>query len=212
MTTTPQVLAFAGVVVLGAMSPGPDFAVVVRHSIVSGRARGMAAAAGIAAGVLLWASIAASGIAALIAVAPGLLTVIKLGGAGYLSLLGVKALWSARQAGGVRADYETPVPAGPDRWTAFRDGLVCNVLNPKAAVFFVALLPQFLPAAGGLVETLTLSVIAVAITAAWFLTVATLVAALRRLFRRPWVRRCLDGLAGVAFIGFGLRLAFASAR
>ncbi|MFR9779615.1 LysE family translocator [Micromonospora sp. MS34] len=212
MTTGPQLLAFGGVIVLGAVSPGPDFAVVVRHSAVSGRAHGMLAAAGVAAGVLGWAIAAASGVAALVTLVPVAFTVIKLVGAGYLAVLGLRALVAARRAGDFRVEPSVPGAARPGRWVAFRDGLLCNILNPKAAVFFVALLPQFLPVDPGLLDTLTLSVTAVAITGAWFVAVAILVGGLRRLFARPAVRRAVDGVTGVVLVGLGVRLALTGAR
>jgi threonine/homoserine/homoserine lactone efflux protein len=197
---------FVVVIALGAMSPGPDFAVVVRHSVISGRRPGMATALGIAAGVFVWAAAAASGVAALIAWAPGALTALKLVGAAYLLYLGVRAL----RAGG---DLE-PVEASARRGlgAAFRDGLLCNMLNPKAAVFFVALLPQFLPAEPRVLDTVVLSAVAVAITAIWFLSVAGLVSALRRLLARAAVRRAIDRVTGVVLIGLGVRLAVTAAR
>jgi threonine/homoserine/homoserine lactone efflux protein len=212
MTTMPQTLAFGSVVVLGAISPGPDFAVVVRRSALSGRTHGMATAAGVAAGVFGWAVAAATGVAALVSLAAGVFTVIKLLGAGYLVLLGVNALRSGLRAGGVRSGPDTRSAAEPDLWAAFREGLLCNALNPKAAIFFVALLPQFLPADPGITDALMLSVLAVAITAVWFLAVANLIAAIRRLFSRPAVRRTVEGLSGAVLIGLGVRLAFTSTR
>lgn len=212
MSIVPQLLAFGGVIVLGAVSPGPDFAVVVRHSAVSGRAHGTLAAVGVAAGVFGWAVAAASGVAALVTLVPVAFTVVKLVGAAYLAFLGLRALGAARHAGDLPLEPAGPGTARPGRWAAFRDGLLCNILNPKAAVFFVALLPQFLPADPGLVDTVTLSVVAVAITGAWFLAVATLVAGLRRLFGRPAVRRAVDGVSGLVLIGLGVRLALTSAR
>ncbi|MBL7259296.1 LysE family translocator [Actinoplanes sp. LDG1-01] len=188
------------------MSPGPDFAVVVRHSVVSGRGHGLATAAGIAAGVFVWAAAAASGVAALIAWAPGALTALKLVGAAYLLYLGVRSLRSGGQAATVEPGTRK------SRGAAFRDGLLCNVLNPKAAVFFVALLPQFLPADPGIVDTVVLSGLAVAITIVWFTSVALLVSALRRLLDRAPVRRAIDRLTGVALIALGVRLAVTTAR
>ncbi len=203
MTTATQLVAFCGVVSLGAMSPGPDFAVVVRRSALRGRAEGMAAAAGVAAGVFLWAVAAAAGVAALVATVPVVLTTIRYAGAAYLAYLGVRALVAAAR---------TPAAAGPEpppgsTGGAFREGLLCNALNPKAAVFFLALLPQFLPAHPGTVDTLALSLLAVAVTLLWFCTVANLVALFRRLFTRSRVRRTLDGLSGAALLGLGARLA-----
>jgi threonine/homoserine/homoserine lactone efflux protein len=164
--TTAQVLTFAGVVALGAMSPGPDFAVVMRRSALAGRADGMATAVGVAAGVFAWAIAAATGVAALVAMSSVAFTIIKLVGAGYLFYLGVNALRSAWRSGDFRSGPNTGSTAGPGLWGAFRDGLLCNALNPKAAIFFVALLPQFLPADAGLIPMLTLSLIAAVITTA----------------------------------------------
>ncbi len=212
MLTTAQVLTFGGVVALGAMSPGPDFAVVMRRSALGGRAHGTATAVGVAVGVLAWAIAAATGVAALIAAAALAFTLIKLVGAGYLVYLGVQALRSARRSREARSGPSLGPAAGPGLWGPFRDGVLCNALNPKAAIFFVALLPQFLPAGAGLLPLLTLSLIAVGITAAWFITVANLVAAFRRLFARPAVRRLIDGMSGTVLIGLGVRLAFTTAR
>ncbi|MFI7540529.1 LysE family translocator [Actinoplanes sp. NPDC049599] len=112
---------------------------------------------------------------------------------------------------GVRAVHAAirPPGAGPggrpgSAGGAFRDGLLCNALNPKAAVFFLALLPQFLPAAPTVADTLALSLLAVVITLLWFGTVANLVAVFRRVFARSKVRRTLDGLSGAALLGLGV--------
>ena len=202
MTTATQALAFTGVIALGAMSPGPDFAVVVRRAAIDGRIPGVAAATGVAAGVFLWSVAAAAGVAALVATAPAVLEVIRWAGAAYLAYLGIRALMAAARPA------PAPLAAGPGSARgAFRDGLLCNALNPKAAVFFLALLPQFLPARPGALDTLTLSLLAVLVTLVWFSTVALLVAALRRLFERTAVRRGLDGLSGLALLGLGARLA-----
>ncbi|QLQ40372.2 LysE family translocator [Micromonospora robiginosa] len=209
--TIAQVLAFAGVVALGAMSPGPDFAVVTRRAALAGRAHGMATATGVTAGVLAWAVAATTGVAALVAAAGVAFTVVKLVGAGYLVLLGVGALRSSWRPRHRRPEPDAVPAAGPGLWGAFRDGLLCNALNPKAAIFFVALLPQFLPADAGLVPLLTLSLIAVVVTAVWFLTVANLVAAAHGLLSRPAVRRAVDGVSGTVLLGLGVRLVFTTA-
>ncbi|WP_346106876.1 LysE family translocator [Nonomuraea maheshkhaliensis] len=206
MTSVAQIAAFGGVVLLGAMSPGPDFAVVVRRSAVSGRGHGMAAAAGIAMGVFVWVVAAATGVAALLAASALAFTVVKVVGAAYLIYLGAKSLRAALRGGGA-LDLSVPEPGGRGSWAAFAEGLLTNALNPKAALFFVALVPQFL--ASGL-SVLTLSAVALAGTVAWFLVVANVVSLLRAVFARPAVRRTVDGLTGVALIGLGVKLATTS--
>ncbi|NJP94749.1 LysE family translocator [Nonomuraea sp. FMUSA5-5] len=203
MTAMAQIAAFGGVVMLGAMSPGPDFAVVVRRSAVSGRGHGMAAAAGIAVGVFAWVVAAATGVAALLAASAMAFTVVKVVGAAYLLYLGVKSLRAAWRGGGALR-LDVPDPGGRGSWAAFSEGLLTNVLNPKAALFFVALVPQFL---GSGASVPALSAVALAGTAVWFLTVANVVGALRRVFAKSAVRRAVDGLTGAALIGLGIKLA-----
>ena len=201
-----HVLAFAGVVLLAAMAPGPDFAIVVRRSVASGVRCGMAAALGVGAGVFVWAVSAAIGVAALLEASAVAFTVVKVVGAAYLLYLGIRALRSAS-----RRD-ESSGPAGDGGgtesiWTSFRQGLLCNVLNPKAAAFFVALMPQFVGERSNLGSTLVLAGIAAAISIGWFSILANLVAALRRAFARPGVRRVVDAITGTALVTLGIRLA-----
>lgn len=166
----------------------------------------MAAAVGIAMGVFVWVVAAATGVAALLAASALAFTVVKVVGAAYLIYLGVKSLRAALHGGGT-LDLNVPESGGRGSWAAFAEGLLTNVLNPKAALFFVALVPQFL--ASGL-SALTLSAVALAGTVAWFLVVANVVSLLRGVFARPAVRRAVDGLTGVALIGLGLKLATTS--
>ncbi|WP_308042393.1 LysE family translocator [Micromonospora sp. PLK6-60] len=204
--TAATIVAFAGLMALGALSPGPDFAIVVRHAVASGRRRGMATAAGVAAGVFVWVLAAATGVAALLAASATAFTVVKLVGAGYLAYLGIRALRAAARGGDVVAAED----AGPRRVgtaAAFRQGLLCNVLNPKAAVFFVALMPQLLGTGATVVDGLLLAVTGASVALLWFVGVANVVAALRRLLRRPAVRRAIDAATGVALLGLGVRLA-----
>ncbi|MEV0612403.1 LysE family translocator [Nonomuraea sp. NPDC050404] len=203
MSSMAQIVGFGGVVLLGAMAPGPDFAVVVRRSAVSGRGHGMAAAAGIAVGVFAWVVAAATGVAALLAASAVAFTVLKVVGAAYLFYLGIKSLRAAWRGGG-KLELDIPDPGGRGSWAAFTEGLLTNALNPKAALFLVALVPQFL---GTGMSVLTLSAVALAATVAWFLAVANVVGLLRKVFARPAVRRVVDGLTGAALIGLGVKLA-----
>ncbi|MFI6503273.1 LysE family translocator [Nonomuraea typhae] len=191
---------------LGAISPGPDFAVVVRRSAVSGRGYGMAAAAGIGLGVFAWVVAASTGVAALLAASSVAFTVVKAAGAAYLLYLGAKALRAALRRGG-EFRLDLPDPGKKSSAAAFLEGLLTNILNPKAAFFFVALMPQFISEGAPLADTVTLSLVGLVGTAAWFLAVANLVGALRRVFARPAVRRTVDGLTGAALIALGVKLA-----
>lgn len=206
--STAQMLALGGVILVAAMSPGPDFFIVTRSSALSGRRAGMACAAGIAGGVFLWSVVSALGVAGLLAASALAFTIVKLVGAGYLMLLGVRALLAARRGG-----YETTadLPAGgPSALAAFRQGLLTNLLNPKVAVFFLALLPQFVPAAPTVTDTISLGAIAAAVSLIWFSVLANVVDALRGLLAKSSVRRTLDTVMGTLLVAFGVRIALQS--
>ncbi|OXM67520.1 MULTISPECIES: LysE family translocator [Amycolatopsis] len=199
--TMTQLVALAGVIVLGAMAPGPDFVIVSRNALVSGRRAGMACAAGITAGVFCWAIVTALGLAGLLAASAVAFTVVKLAGAAYLLFLGIRALLAAR-----RGRYTAPEPAA-EAGSAFRQGLVCNLLNPKVAAFFLALLPQFVPGGAGPGDHLLLAVVASGVTLAWFLVLANVVGALRRVLSAARVRRGIDAAMGTLLVGLGVRIA-----
>jgi threonine/homoserine/homoserine lactone efflux protein len=208
MMSTAQVLGLSGVILLGAMSPGPDFVIVTRSAALSGRRAGMACAAGIGAGVFAWSAVTALGVAGLLAASAVAFTVVKLAGAAYLMLLGIRALLAAR-----RGEYDGPGAGRPKvigPLVAFRHGLLTNLLNPKVAVFFIALVPQFLPADPAVLDTVVLGAVAAAVSVVWFCVVANVVGALRRLFAKVRVRRTIDAVMGGLLIGLGLRIAVQS--
>ncbi|MFE9581369.1 LysE family translocator [Nocardia sp. NPDC006044] len=206
--STAQMLALGGVILVAAMAPGPDFFIVTRSSALSGRRAGMACAAGIAGGVFLWSVVSAVGVAGLLAASALAFTIVKLVGAGYLMLLGVRALLAARRGGyETTADLPTGGPSAP---AAFRQGLLTNLLNPKVAVFFLALLPQFVPAAPTVTDTISLGAIAAAVSLIWFSVLANVVDALRGLLAKPVVRRTLDTVMGTILVAFGVRIALQS--
>lgn len=166
----------------------------------------MAAAAGIAVGAGAWVVATATGVAALLAASALAFTVVKVVGAVYLLYLGVKSLRAALRGGGP-LELNLPDPGRRGSWAAFSEGLLTNLLNPKAALFFVALVPQFI---GAGVPALALSVVTLAGTIAWFLVVANVVSMLSKVFAKPAVRRAVDGVTGAALIGLGIKLAASS--
>jgi RhtB (resistance to homoserine/threonine) family protein len=205
MVTGVQMLAFMGVVLLAAMAPGPDFVIVTRHAAISGRRAGMATGLGIASGVFAWAVVAAFGVASLLAASAVAFTAVKLVGAVYLAYLGIKALVSAWRRGQA---VHTEVKATTVRpLVAYRQGLLTNLLNPKCAVFFVALMPQFLSTSPHWSDTLLLSALAVVVTAVWFTVLANIVGALRAFFTSKRVRRVLDSVTGAILVGLGVKIA-----
>jgi threonine/homoserine/homoserine lactone efflux protein len=133
---------------------------------------------------------------------------LKLAGAAYLIVLGLQALRDAIRGGGHSPQALEPAPRH-----GFRQGLVSNLGNPKMAVFFTGLLPQFAPAGGGAFATmLALGVVFAGLTLAWLTLYAFAVERARGALARPAVRRALDAVMGTALIALGVRVAAAQQR
>jgi len=201
-------LAFAGVAALLTVTPGADMALVTRSALAGGRRAALATTLGISLGVLAWAAASALGVAAVLATSPTAFAVLQLGGAAYLVVLGLQTLWRTRQAAPDRGEDRDRAER---RTTAFRQGLLTNVLNPKIAVFYGTLLPQFLsPGDPALAISLVLAGIHVAFGLAWLTTYAWLVTRAGDVLRRPRARRALDRLTGTVLVALGLRIAASS--
>lgn len=160
-------LSLVAVCVLGAMSPGPSLAVVVRHTVGHSRGHGLCVAVAHALGVGLYALATALGLAALIAETAALYQGLALAGAAYLLWLGAAAL----RAGGGALGEPRPAP-GPRLVDALRDGLAIALLNPKIAVFFLALFSQFVRPGMGAAEVALLAATATLIDGGWYALVA----------------------------------------
>ena len=197
-------LAFLGISLMVIMTPGQDTALTIRNTLVGGRANGLRTALGVACGQLVWALAASTGLAAVLAASEPAFDAIQLAGAAYLILLGAHALRDA-----IRGSAEAVAPAaGRGRGRGFRQGLVSNLGNPKMAVFFTGLLPQFAPTEGSALATmLALGVVFAALTLLWLTLYAFAVARARDALSRPRVRRALDAVMGTALVALGIRLA-----
>jgi threonine/homoserine/homoserine lactone efflux protein len=197
-----QFAAFLGVAVLVIVTPGQDTALTIRNSLLGGRRSGVFTALGVASGNCTWAVATSAGIAALLVASEPAFVALRLFGAGYLIFLGAQALLSAVSVTERHATVEQP-RAGR-AWTSFRQGLVSNLGNPKIAVFFPSLLPQF---ADSFAPLLTLGVIFAAMTLVWLTAYAFAVAKAGQVLLRPRVRRLIDAVVGVVLVAFGVRLA-----
>jgi threonine/homoserine/homoserine lactone efflux protein len=191
-----------------ALTPGPGVLYIVTRTLAHGRKAGLASVCGVALGNLANATVAAVGLAAVLSASAVAFTVVKLAGALYLILLGIKTL-RARPATLVvtRAEGVSPV-------AAFRDGFMVALLNPKTALFFAALLPQFIsPGAPAFAQSLILGCVFVFIamcTDTMYALSASMLA--QSLVRGSMWRGLGRHISGVCLIGLGLWTALASPR
>jgi RhtB (resistance to homoserine/threonine) family protein len=201
-----QWLPFLAVAAVVVVTPGVDMALVTKNALLHGRRPALATAVGINVGILFWTTAAALGLAAVIAHSTTAFTVIKLAGALYLVYLGLQALRASRVRPRMRATPRSRAPL--DNRIAFRQGLVSNLLNPKIAVFFTSLLPQFVGTHRAGADLLFLGALFNAMGLVWLLSYALLAARGRKVLGRPNVKRILDRVSGLVLIGLGIRIAF----
>jgi threonine/homoserine/homoserine lactone efflux protein len=194
-------LPFLAIAILLIVIPGPDTAMVTRNAVVGGRRSGVYAALGVSLGLTIWTAAAALGIAALLRASQLGFDILKITGAIYLAWVGIQMLRS-------RGVVPDAFGRGASGVRALRQGLLSDLGNPKIAVFFTSLLPQFVHGTGSaFVPLLFLGGVFAVLTLFWLAVYALAVGHASGWLRRPQVRLWLDRFTGVVLIGFGVRLA-----
>ena len=197
------------------LAPGPDSLLVLSRSITDGRNAGVVATIGITVGNVVHSILAAAGISALIAASPALFDLLRYAGGAYLGWIGARALWSAVTSRSADdGSVEKPADSAPAH-RVFLQALLTNLLNPKVILFYLAFVPQFVaPMLGHVaVQTFVLGSILAGLGCIYLLGVAPLSAgAARRVLSNARVKAVLDGVAGVLFLGFALRLLLTDRR
>jgi threonine/homoserine/homoserine lactone efflux protein len=201
-------LAFLAVAAVLIVTPGPDTALTIRNALIGGRRGGILTGAGVATGQVIWALATCLGIDALLQAYQPAYVALKLAGAAYLIYLGAHSLLSAfRNRGSIDPPHGTPARRRIGS-RAYRQGVLSNLGNPKMAVFFVSLLPQFVATGTDtFFALLALGLTFSAMTFAWLTAYSFVIAKAGNVFRRSIVRRGLDGLTGAVLIAVGLRVA-----
>jgi threonine/homoserine/homoserine lactone efflux protein len=192
--------AFLAVSALVIVTPGQDTALTIRNTLALGRRGGVHTAAGVALGQLVWALAASAGLVALLHAWEPAFLALRIAGAAYLLYLGLAALRSA---------FTPKAAALPEqrlRTPPLVQGLLSNLGNPKMAVFFTSLLPQFAPH-GSFVALFALGAVFCALTLTWLSGYALAVSRASELLRRSRFWRALEALTGAVLVALGIRVA-----
>jgi threonine/homoserine/homoserine lactone efflux protein len=201
-----HVAAFLGVSALVICTPGQDTALTINNTLRGGRRSGILTALGVVTGQATWTLAASAGVAALLVASRPAFLAVKLVGAAYLVFLGFEALrYAARGRAPAGDRAATRGPLRPR--SAYLRGVVSNLGNPKIAVFFTSLLPQFASERHAFVSSLALGLLFASLTLAWLTAYAVAAAKAGDLLRSGPLRRALDAVAGAALVAAGLRLA-----
>lgn len=184
------------------VAPGPNFVITTRTALLDSRAAGLRAALGITIGAAVWGIAGFFGVHALFALAPVLYVGLKVAGSAYLVWMGVRSVRS-----GLRPAPATPPPAVRARGAAVRAGLLTSVANPQSALSTASLFAAALPAHPSLALGLAAVAVMTGMALAWYALVACVLTLRPAAAAFARLRRWIDLLAGVAFIGLGTRLA-----
>ncbi|MFF2011725.1 LysE family translocator [Streptomyces sp. NPDC058195] len=214
MTMSTALWSFALVVGLLTLTPGLDTALILRTSAVGRRKRAWGVVLGIQTGTLLWGVLTSLGVTALLTASHLAYTTLRWAGAAYLVWMGVRMLRDTFARAGERpgADAaESALLSGADSvGGGWRQGTLTNLLNPKMGAFYVAVLPQFIPAgASHFTMGLLLTTVHILLGLVWSAVLIGFARVLRGWLREPRARRLLDRITGTVIAGFGLRLALA---
>lgn len=205
---TDSVLAFALVAGLITITPGADTVLVLSAAMRNGASRGLATTAGTITGVYCWGVAAATGLSAVLTASQTAYTAVKIAGAAYLFWLGIKALRSLLRPTSPGDGAESAPVLSLSLRRAYGRGLLTNLLNPKLGVFYLSLLPQFIPAGAPALTAGVLLASVHAFEGTVFLGLVSLLAhQAGGWLRRPKVSKALDGVCAAVFMGFGARLA-----
>ncbi|MCT9075549.1 LysE family translocator [Streptomyces fulvoviolaceus] len=207
MLTT--LIAFLGACTLIAASPGPSTVLIIKRSLHS-RRTGFLTVLGNETGVFLWGVVAAFGLTALLTASEIAYDVMRIVGAVVLVGFGIQALRQARCMKGEAEDRD-PRGAGVTGWAAYRGGLLLNLANPKAAVFAMSFLPQFVPeGAPHLPAMVGLAALWAVYEVGYYGLYVWFVGRMKAVLSRVGVRRRLEQVSGGVLLLLGVRMALDS--
>ncbi|QCO98684.1 LysE family translocator [Arthrobacter sp. 24S4-2] len=209
MSVTESLLQFALVAALLTVIPGLDTILVLRTAISRGRAPAFATAAGICTGTVAWGLAAALGASALLAASEAAFTVLKIAGACYMAWLGISMFIRTFRNGPVEP---VDVPQAPSSRGAWLTGVTTSLLNPKVGVFYMAMIPQFLPQdVPPLLMGILLPLVHNVEGMLWFAGIIVATQYARRWLQSPSVGKATDRIAGVVLIAFAAKIAASKA-
>ncbi len=203
-------LAFLGACTLIAASPGPSTVLIIKQSLQSRRS-GFLTVLGNETGVFVWGVVAAFGLTALLAASQIAYDIMRIVGAVVLVVFGVQTLWHARRRKGAAAADDGWQGTQKSGRASYRDGLLLNLANPKAAIFALSFLPQFVPEGAPHLPTMVgLAALWAVYEVGWYGVYVWFVSRMKQVLSRTGVRRRLEQVSGGVLVLLGVRLGLES--
>jgi RhtB (resistance to homoserine/threonine) family protein len=208
MDVFSNLLAVALVSLLAAISPGPDFFIVLRNSLSYSRKSGLLTALGVSLALIVHLFYTLVGLGVLIAESPFLYTILKYTGVGYLFFIGSSGLISSfKNSASLDLNYSKS-DNQISSFRALRQGFLTNLLNPKAAIFFISLFSQFIDSTTPIFLRIEYAFINWSITLSWFLFLSYLITSKGFIGKISRFRIYIDRIMGGALMLLGMKLLF----
>lgn len=199
-----NIISYLLVSLLIIIIPGPDFFIVANNTMKGSTKNGVMAALGISSGHVVYSSIAALGLIFILTSSYYVFTAIKFLGALYIAYLGLKTILNARKPTPIAAeDYQI---RNISLLKSYRQGFMSTILNPKAILFYISILPQFVSRDEGSLKIIALSSLFICIVFSWFALCSFMFTHIKKLFNQPVFRTVFDYIVGVILIGLAVSI------
>lgn len=204
-------LTYAVFVAILTLIPGPDTMLVIRNVLAYGRQAGLLSVLGVSTGLFVHASLSALGLSLILVASAEAFQIVKLLGAAYLIFLGLQSVWSLwknrHKNEALSPDLASNSANVRPLWHSFAEGVLTNILNPKVALFYLSVLPQFIaPTDPVFAKATLLAGIHFALGCIWLGTMTFFVNYLRLWLQQAHIKRALEGLTALIMISFGIGL------
>lgn len=208
----PNYYLFMLISIILIVTPGPDFALITKNTLLRDSSGGRATTYGVVTGHILHTSASALGLSILVAKSIILYEIVKYIGAVYLIYLGITALQSKQKSNLENPDYTDNAPLSKKlskNQSCFLQGVISTIFNPKAIIFYITFLPQFIdPRNNVLMQSIVLSGIFVLLVLVWFLLYVSVLNYISEWFIKPSIQLIFERITGIILISLGIKLAF----
>lgn len=206
-----HILAFLAVAIIIAVTPGPDFVLITKNTLKYNNQSGRATAYGVATSHVIFATASVLGLTSIIAKSIVLFQVIKYAGAAYLIYLGIKALIAKKKQPQDQdtASISANIPKSTGNLqNSYFQGMASTLLNPKALIFYISLLPQFIDLGGNVaLQSIILAGLFTVVVLSWFLIYVFFLTYIGSWFKKPSVEWIFDKITGITLVSLGLAVA-----
>lgn len=199
-----NILNFLFISLLIILIPGPDFFIVINQTMSGSTKNGVMASLGISTAHVMYSFIAALGLIFILSSSYYVFTTIKILGAMYIAYLGVKTIMNARKS--IHIPNERKSQHQTKLFLSFNQGFMSTMLNPKAILFYISILPQFVTKQDGSMKIILLSALFISIVFIWFALCSYIFTYLKKVFNNPKAKALFDYIVGVTLIGLAFKL------